>query len=867
MTDFKTTLNILKTSFEMKANLNKKEPTIQQQWLDKNIYQKLMNKNKDKTRWILHDGPPYANGDIHVGHALNKILKDIIVRYRFLNGYNSHYIPGWDTHGLPIEHALLKKGGNKEANLTVSQRRDNCRDFAIKNVDHQLEQFKRLGLITDFKDKYLTLEPQFEYDQLSLFKNMVEKGLVYQDYKPVFWSWSSHSALAEAEIEYKDVDSYSIFVSFDVIGDSPLLKAGDKLLIWTTTPWTLPSNQAIAVHPDFKYARVQVGDKVYVLLAKKIEQLAKILNWNNYTVLNQFTGHDIENVQYKHIWIDKVSPIILADYVTDTDGTGLVHNASGFGLDDYYACKKYGISVYCPIDDNGKFNQQVNDAELEGVFYDASNELIIKRVESLGNLLKVEKVTHSAAVDWRTKKPVIYRATKQWFVNISKIQDQLLAAIDNVVFPNEINRKQLVSMITNRKEWCISRQRVWGVPIPIIFDEDKNPIMDVELIQHTIDLIKQNGTNSWFEKPVEFFLTEKYKNSGKQFIKEKDIMDVWFDSGSSYNVLSERGLPLPADLYLEGVDQYRGWFNSSLNPLNVCNEFGADILRMWVASSNYQEDVRISKNILTQISEMYRRIRNTIFKFILSNLSDFDYENDKCLDFDLADTYVLNEIKNDIQKVVDAYEKYDFAAVLRIINLEAIKLSGWYFDIIKDSLYCDEPNNKNRRSIQTVLFVILNFCMSALAPIIPHTCEEAYQHANFKNKKESIFLTDFVKEINIKIPEINKEWWKEFFMIKDAVFVQLEKIRKENIINKNTQAKVVIKLKDNHNKFTAQQLQKFLNVAQCEIIVDKNVKSIQVECSNANFVRCERCWNYYPVDQINEEHICSRCKKVLESKK
>lgn len=904
MTDFKTTLNILKTSFEMKANLNKKEPTIQQQWLDKNIYQKLMNKNKDKTPWILHDGPPYANGDIHVGHALNKILKDIIVRYRFLNGYNSHYIPGWDTHGLPIEHALLKKGGNKEANLTVSQRRDNCRDFAIKNVDHQLEQFKRLGLITDFKDKYLTLEPQFEYDQLSLFKNMVEKGLVYQDYKPVFWSWSSHSALAEAEIEYKDVDSYSIFVSFDVIGDSPFLKAGDKLLIWTTTPWTLPSNQAIAVHPDFKYARVQVGDKVYVLLAKKIEQLAKILNWDNYTVLNQFTGRDIENVQYKHIWIDKVSPIILADYVTDTDGTGLVHNASGFGLDDYYACKKYGISVYCPIDDNGKFNQQVNDSELEGVFYDAANELIIKRVESLGNLLKVEKVTHSAAVDWRTKKPVIYRATKQWFVNISKIQNQLLAAIDNVVFPNEINRKQLVSMITNRKEWCISRQRVWGVPIPIIFDEDKNPIMDVELIQHTIDLIKQNGTNSWFEKPVEFFLTEKYKNSGKQFIKEKDIMDVWFDSGSSYNVLSERGLQLPADLYLEGVDQYRGWFNSSLicsviqnksapykrlishgftldeqgrkmsksignviDPLNVCNEYGADILRMWVASSNYQEDVRISKNILTQISEMYRRIRNTIFKFILSNLSDFDYENDKCLDFDLADAYVLNEIKNDIQKVVDAYEKYDFVAVLRIINLEAIKLSGWYFDIIKDSLYCDEPNNKNRRSIQTVLFVILNFCMSALAPIIPHTCEEAYQHANFKNKKESIFLTDFVKEINIKIPEINKEWWKEFFMIKDAVFVQLEKIRKENIINKNTQAKVVIKLKDNHNKFTVQQLQKFLNVAQCEIIVDNNVKNIQAECSNANLVRCERCWNYYPADQINEEHICSRCKKVLESKK
>ena len=467
MSDFKSTLNILKTSFEMKANLNKKEPLIQKEWLDKDIYQKLLNKNKDKKPWILHDGPPYANGDIHVGHALNKILKDIIVRYRFLNGYNSQFIPGWDTHGLPIEHALLKKSNIGQSNLTVSEFRDKCKEFAQKNVDHQLEQFKHLGLITDFKEKYLTLDSNFENNQLLLFLDMVKKGLVYRDYKPVFWSWSSHSALAEAEIEYKDDEAYSIYVTFKVEDGNEFVNKNDKLLIWTTTPWTLPSNQAIAVHPEFKYAKLKVDNECFILLEKNIEKIAKILNWKNYEVLKQFAGRDIENVQYKHIWLDKTSPIILADYVTDNDGTGLVHIASGFGLDDYYAAKKYGIKIYCPIDDSGKFSNEVNA------------------------LMRCDKIVHSIPIDWRTKKPIIYRATKQWFVNISKIQDKLLSAIDDVTFPNETNRHQLISMISNRKEWCISRQRVWGVPIPIIFNDKNEPIMDFELIKHTIDLIHE----------------------------------------------------------------------------------------------------------------------------------------------------------------------------------------------------------------------------------------------------------------------------------------------------------------------------------------------------------------------------------------
>ena len=903
MNNFKSSLNILKTTFEMKANLTKKEAVIQKEWLDKDIYKKLLNKNKDKKPWILHDGPPYANGNIHVGHALNKILKDIIVRYRFLTGYNSHFIPGWDTHGLPIEHALLKKGNIKQSSLSIAEFRDKCKEFAQQNVDHQLEQFRHLGLITDFDEKYLTLDSNFENNQLLLFLDMVKKGLVYQDYKPVFWSWSSHSALAEAEIEYKNDEAYSIYVIFNISLGNTLVNKDDKLLVWTTTPWTLPSNQAIAIHPVFKYVRVQVNNEYFVLLEKNIEKITKILNWKNYKVLKQFVGRDIENVQYKHIWLDKISPVILADYVTDNDGTGLVHIASGFGLDDYYAAKKYGIKIYCPIDDSGKFSTEVNDKELEGVFYEQANEIILGRIKKLNALMRCDKIVHSIPIDWRTKKPIIYRATKQWFVNISKIQDKLLTAIEDVTFPNEINKYKLISMISNRKEWCISRQRVWGVPIPIIFNDKNEPVIDYELIKHTIDLIHKNGTNAWFEKPVEFFLTDKYKADKDKYHKEKDIMDVWFDSGSSYSILKDSNLPIPADLYLEGGDQYRGWFNSSLicsviqydkapykrllshgmtlddqgrkmsksignviDPLKVCEQFGADILRMWVANSDYQDDVRISSDILNQISEMYRRIRNSIFKFILSNLSDFNYEKDKSMDFDLADAYILNELKQNMSKIIDAYENYNFSVVIKTINLEAIKLSGWYFDIIKDSLYCDEPNNKHRRAIQTVLYTVLNFYMLALAPIIPHTSEEVYKHFNITNKKDSVFLNEFIKDIVFSFPKVDTAWWKQFFIIKNKVFSALEQIRKENLITKNTQAAITIKMNDNPNNITDEILKKYLNVAKCEILIDKNIKDIEVICSNANYVRCERCWNYYPANLINNEHICNRCILVMKRK-
>lgn len=903
MIEYKDTLNILKTNFEMRANLNKKEPLIQKKWQEDKIYYKALEKNKNNKPWILHDGPPYANGDIHLGHALNKIIKDIIVRYHLMNGHYSPFIPGWDTHGLPIEHALLKKGQNKDPNLTITQKWNNCAKFAIENVKKQMAQFSRLGLACNLEDNYLTLYPWFEINHLNLFLAMVKKGLVFQDFKPVYWSWSSHSALAEAEIEYKDLEAYSIFFSCLVTKGNKLLDKNDKLLVWTTTPWTIPSNLAIAVHPDFEYIKVKYHNQNYVLLKSLADKITKALNWDKYDVIAQFKGKDIENVEYQHPWIKRIGKIILAEYVTNEDGTGLVHNAPGFGLEDYYACKKYNINIYCPIDANGKFDQSINDPQLEGLFYEKANEIVLERLKNNNLLESCNKITHSAAVDWRTKKPVIYRATKQWFINIEKIRKELLAAVESVSFTNINNKKQLISMISNRKEWCISRQRIWGVPIPIIFDENKQPIFDLELIENILSLLAQNGTNIWFEKDVKFFLTKKYlenKNHSK-FAKEQDIMDVWFDSGSSYNVLRYNNLPIPSDLYFEGNDQYRGWFNSSLicsviqenkapykhllshgfvldeqgrkmskslgnvvDPLQTCNELGADILRLWVASTNFQEDVKVSKSILSQISEIYRRIRNTIFKFILANISDYTYDSSKTYEFDAADEYIIYELKQNLAKIIKAYEIYDYASIIKIINLHAINLSSWYFDVIKDCLYCDQKDNKHRLAIQTVLYTILKTYLIVLAPIIPHTCEEAYQASNFPNKKRSILLEDFITKIDLKIKQPNVKYFESFFKLKNEVFLVLESLRAKNEINKNTQAAVKIELNNIYN-FDEKTLKNYLNVAKVNII--NNIKlddnKLIINASNANMVRCDRCWNYFNANEINSQHICKRCEEIL----
>lgn len=890
--NYKDSLLMPQTEFEMRANLNQKEPKIQDFWLNNSIYQKMLFKNINNKKFTLHDGPPYANGNLHVGHALNKILKDFIVRYKTTKGYYTNFIAGWDTHGLPIENAISKIDKDFElSNMSANEKRKKCREYALSQVEKQKSQFRRLGVATDFAKTYLTLEHNFVMNELKLFRTMVEKNLVFQDFKPVYWSWSTRCALAEAEIEYANSTSPSIYVSFK------LVDVNASLVIWTTTPWTIPSNLAIAVNPNIDYAFVSVNNNTYIISSNLLDSVAKELEWNDYKINKIVKGTELENLKYKHPWIDRISPVILAEYVSNEGGTGLVHNAPGFGQDDYYACKKYGINVYCPIDDFGKFNREINDLELEGVFYIKANDIILNRLKQTNSLLKASEIVHSVAHDWRTHKPIIYRATKQWFVNISKIKEQINNSLKNDVSSLNIKTiNRIIEMIENRYEWCISRQRVWGVPIPIIFDQDKNPIYDLKLIDHILSIIDRDGVDIWFEKDASYF-TPDWMDKNKTYYKEKDIIDVWFDSGSSFNVLLENNLNYPADLYLEGSDQFRGWFNSSaingtiqnghvpykfllqhgfvldeqglkmskskgntIDPMKVCEEQGADILRLWVASSEYNIDLRFGQNILKQISESYKKIRNTLLRYTISNLHDFNYEQDFTYELRLEDYYVLSQLKKVIKQIDKAYEEYSFIDVTKLIMNFTNELSQWYFDIIKDALYCESKNSIVRKQIQSTLYVILKSIIVVLYPILPHTCEELYQLFNKHNKKESIALESW-PELN-ELNELTKEQdalFDDFFNIKDRVYQTLEKARQDQIIKKNNEATIFIKKEIGIKE---QQLAKWLNVAK---VVYSDIDEIRV--LNNNYDKCLRCWNHYDKKDMANNEICNRCYNVLNSRK
>ncbi|GAA5414355.1 isoleucine--tRNA ligase [Ureaplasma ceti] len=892
--DYKNTLNMPSTKFEMKANLKTKEPKIQQEWLASDLYSKVLLKNQHKPLFFLHDGPPYANGNLHVGHALNKTLKDIIVRSKNLQGFNAPFIPGWDTHGLPIEIAMLKKYG-KSTNDSVVETRQKCKEYALSQVANQKEQFRRIGLLSDLKHDYLTLYPEFEIQQLNLYLEMVRQNLIFRDLKPVYWSWSSQSALAEAEIEYADVESHSIYVSFKAENNS-VLPENTYFVIWTTTPWTIPANLAIAVHPNLEYLVIAVNGVHYVIAKVLLDKFAANLNINksDITIVKELHGTDLENIQYKHPFIDRTSPIILAEYVSAEDGTGLVHNAPGFGMDDYLACKKYNISPYTPINQFGKYDASINDAELEGMFYVDANPIVIERLQACNALLKQEKIVHSAAHDWRTKKPVIYRATAQWFVNLEKIQADVIKTLkEDVKSPSQKNTDRMIEMISKRVEWCISRQRVWGVPIPMIFDENHEPIYDVELIQNIISILAENGTDVWFEWPVEKFLTEKYLATGKAYTKEKDIMDVWFDSGSSHMMLREWGFDYPADIYLEGSDQYRGWFNSSLitgtiynkkapykailqhgftldekgfkmsksvgnviDPQKVFDEYGADVFRLWVASTEYMEDQRFGMNILKQISEIYRRIRNTLFKYSLSMINDLDVEHGLATSFELEDQFVLNELHKVLNKISEAYTTYQFSTIVKTVNQFTLDLSAWYFDIIKDPMYCDALTSVRRNQIQTVLYYIVKNMIIALAPIMPHTCEEAYSFLPYK-KYESVHLEDW---LNLEpFTAFNDEaLFNQFFTLKDSIYNKLEEARKAGLLKKNNEAHVI--LKANPTSLSLAKLAQWLNVAA--VSVDANaIDDVTIELTQ--FKKCERCWNYKAEADMATEDLCTRCHHVV----
>lgn len=661
--NYKDTLLMPKTEFPMRGNLPNKEPEIQEEWAEKDIYQMVLERTKGRPTFILHDGPPYANGDIHMGHALNKILKDFIVRFKSMNGYHAPYVPGWDTHGLPIETALTKNKKVKRKEMSTAEFRKLCEEYAWKQIEGQRSQFKRLGVRADWDNPYVTLKPEYEAQQILVFGEMAKRGYIYKGLKPVNWSPSSESALAEAEIEYKDKRSPSIYVSFKVKDGKGVLENGEQFIIWTTTPWTLPANLGICVHPNLEYSVLQVGAERYVVASELVEQVAKTLGFEEYEVVKTLKGKELDNVVAEHPIYGRDSLVMLGDHVTTDAGTGCVHTAPGHGEDDFIVGMKYGLDVLCPVDEKGVMTDEAPG--FEGLFYEDANKAITEQLEAKGALKKLDFITHSYPHDWRTKKPTIYRATAQWFASIKDFREALLDNIKETKWVPAWGETRLFNMVRDRGDWCISRQRVWGVPIPVFYAENGEPIITDETIQHVSQLFREHGSNIWFEKEAKELLPEGFTHPGSpngEFTKEQDIMDVWFDSGSSHQaVLEERDdLVRPADLYLEGSDQYRGWFNSSLStavavtgkapykgvlshgftldkegrkmskslgntidPTKVAKQLGAEILRLWVSSVNYQADHPVSDDILKQVAEVYRKIRNT-FRFLHGNLFDFD---------------------------------------------------------------------------------------------------------------------------------------------------------------------------------------------------------------------------------------------------
>ncbi|MEN7376301.1 isoleucine--tRNA ligase, partial [Bacillus licheniformis] len=660
--DYKDTLLMPKTDFPMRGNLPNREPEIQGKWEDMDIYSLVQKRTEGRPMFVLHDGPPYANGDIHMGHALNKVLKDFIVRSRSMSGYHAPYVPGWDTHGLPIETALTKNKKVKRKEMTVAEFRKLCEEYAWQQIEGQKAQFKRLGVRGDWENPYVTLKPEFEAQQIKVFGEMAKKGYIYKGKKPVYWSPSSESALAEAEIEYHDKRSPSIYVAFDVKDGKGVLTNGEKIVIWTTTPWTIPANLGIAVHPELEYSVVAAGGARYVMASALIESVAKAIGFEDHEVVQTVKGKDLEHIVAVHPLYGRDSLVMLGEHVTTDAGTGCVHTAPGHGEDDFIIGQKYGLDVLCPVDEKGHMTSEAPG--FEGLFYDQANKPITEQLEEKGALLKLDFITHSYPHDWRTKKPTIFRATAQWFASIKDFRDELLEAVKKTKWVPEWGETRLYNMIRDRGDWCISRQRAWGVPIPVFYAENGEPIITDETINHVSELFREHGSNIWFEKEANELLPEGFTHPGSpngKFTKEQDIMDVWFDSGSSHQaVLEEReDLVRPADLYLEGSDQYRGWFNSSIStavavtgkapykgvlshgfaldgegrkmskslgnvvvPAKIMNQFGADILRLWVASVDYQADVRVSDAILKQVAEVYRKIRNT-FRFLHGNIADF----------------------------------------------------------------------------------------------------------------------------------------------------------------------------------------------------------------------------------------------------
>lgn len=904
--DYKDTLNMPNTEFEMRGNLAQKEPGILKNWQQDNYYQNLLEHHKGQKAFILHDGPPYANGNLHAGTAMNRTIKDFIIRSHAMSGYYTPFFPGWDTHGLPIENAIQKLGVDRKA-LSAAEFRRKCEEYAHQQIAQQMETEKRLGQIADYEHPYITLTKGFEARQIQSFAKMALNGMIFQGLKPVYWSPYNETAVADSEIVYKDVKDATIYLKFPIADGKGVLAEDDNFVIWTTTPWTIPSNMAVSVHPDLTYAVVKTSAGNLVVLEKFVDRLLEKFNLENLGVLKTFTGKEIEGVTYHHVVLDKECPCLLGTHVTDEDGTGIVHTAGGHGMDDYLVCMKNGMPPICTVDERGYMNEEAGS--YQGMFFEDCSKAIIHDMSEKGYLLQVENITHSYPHDDRLKKKVIFRAVKQWFCSIEKVREQALDQINNhVKWHNSFGQKRMNNMIADRGDWCISRQRLWGVPIPIIYCEDNSPIMEKEVFDHIAELMNEYGSNVWFEKDAKDLLPEGYTNEKSpngEFRKETDIMDVWFDSGSSWNELIARGDGYPCDLYFEGSDQYRGWFNSSLivstavngtapykevlshgyvvdskgekmsksvgnvvNPMDIINQNGADVFRLWAMSSDFREDLKLGPSNIKQVSDQYRKIRNT-FRFLLGNVNGEDFnpatdmvafENLERVDQQVL--VLLNDLVADVRK--DVLEYNYLSANKHLMYFMVNILSSYYCDFTKDILYVSAKDDHRRRQVQSVYWNCADALVKLWAPFLAFTAEEIWTHFSHLGAN-SVHYEEFPEVKEYAEAETLRDEIKRLLDVRALVTKANEEARNEKLIASSQEAKIILTLPKEDKELVEKNLgatvAQWLIVSQVELVEGESA----VKVEKASGEKCPRCWNYD--EHVDENGLCPRCHAVMEGYK
>jgi len=918
--DIKDTLNLPQTSFSMKAKLAQKEPEILRKWEAIGLYRKVLAKRQGRPTFVLHDGPPYANGSIHLGTAMNKILKDFIVKSRTMQGYLSAYLPGWDCHGLPIEIHVDKLLGEKKKDMSIIEIREECRKYALKYIDIQREEFRRLGVFGEWDRPYLTMDPEYEAEVLRYLAAFFAAGSVFKGKRPVHWCPVHKTALAEAEIVYKDRTSPSIYVKFPMKSDlsekAPALKNKKvSVIIWTTTPWTLPANLAIAFHPDYEYAAFEAGDEAYLVAKRLVPVVAGLLGLKDPKILATFTGRELEHLKAVHPFIDRDSLFVLADYVSLDEGTGCVHTAPGHGHEDYLTGIAYGIDIYTPVDDEGRFTADVKKYAGMNVF--KANKLINDDMRKDGTLLKEGEIVHSYPHCWRCKNPVIFRATSQWFISMDKngLREKTLEEIKKVHWVPPWGEERISSMMSNRPDWCISRQRSWGVPIPAFYCRGCGEILaDEKTARRVADIFEKNGSNAWFLEETEDLLPSGAacpKCGSRQFDKDHNILDVWFESGASHNVLGKRDdLPWPSDVYIEGHDQHRGWFNSSLlvgltargrspyrtcithgfvldeqgkamsksagnfiEPKEIIARSGAEVIRLWVAMLNYKEDAPFGNEIQQRLVEAYRKIRNT-WRFILGNLYDFSPDTDavKPDEMESLDRWALANAAEVGKRILKAYDEYEYHIIFHAVyNFFTVDLSALYLDILKDRLYCSAKNSRLRRSAQTALFHILKNSLALMAPILPFTTEEAWEAMpKFKGKEESVHLELF--------PEFREQWlepgiaqeWEDLIGLREKVLKELEKAREQKFIGNSLEAQVILKVPAAKSRLVQTYRDEL-----CALLIVSDVileagpgEELGIMVAKAPGQKCKRCWNYstYVGTSASHPDFCKRCEDVVKGR-